>query len=62
MDQADEQFDYISRMVLSSRVMTDEFVARARPIFREEFARDANKDGKVEVVDSLYVYVARKGQ
>ncbi|KAL1878796.1 hypothetical protein VTK73DRAFT_7553 [Phialemonium thermophilum] len=60
LDRADEQFDYVVNSSLANPVMTDEFKQQARPIFKEEFAKMA-VDGKVEVVETLYVYVARKG-
>ena len=58
LDQADEQFDYVMRLGMSEPFATEDFKERARPMFREEFARAA-VDGKVEIVDSLYVYIAR---
>jgi len=59
VDQADEQFNWVAKAVLSVPMMTDEFQRVARPLFRDEFAKAAT-DGKVEIVDSLYLYVARK--
>lgn len=59
VDEADAQFDYIINASLS-QVITDEGVkARARVAFREEW-ENAAVDGKVEAVDALYVYIARK--
>ncbi|CAK7564311.1 MAG: hypothetical protein SEPTF4163_002200 [Sporothrix epigloea] len=34
-------------------------VRHGRPIFREEFAKDADRDGRVLETDTMYVYVAR---
>ncbi len=59
IEQADEQFDHMLKFTLSKPAMTDDLAARARTVFREEFARDA-VDGKLEDVDLLYVYIARK--
>jgi SAM-dependent methyltransferase len=57
LDEADGQFDYIINTVLSMTAMDEETRVRARPIFKEEFAKAA-VDGKVEIVDSLYLYLA----
>lgn len=59
IDQADEQFDYILGTGLTLPMATAEFKQQARGAFRDEF-RKAAVNGKVEIVDSLYVYVARK--
>lgn len=59
VDKADEQFDYVTNRLLTMPIMTDEFKNRARGAFKEEFSKAA-VDGKVEVVDSLYVYIASK--
>jgi len=59
LDEADEQFDKILKGGLSNYQGDAYFEKTARPVFREEFAKDAI-DGKVKVVDSLYVYIAKK--
>lgn len=59
VDDADEQFDYITSTPLTIHLMTDEFKEKGRSVFKEEFTKDA-VDGKVALVDALYVYVARK--
>ncbi|KAJ9141654.1 Demethylmenaquinone methyltransferase [Pleurostoma richardsiae] len=59
VDQADEQFNYIINTALTKNVATDDFKEKARPIFREEWEKEA-VDGKVEIVDALYVYIARR--
>ena len=59
MEQADEQFDYIAAMPLSSEMSTDDFKARARPLFREEWEK-ASVDGMLDICDVLYVYITRK--
>ncbi|KAJ6443368.1 protein-l-isoaspartate(d-aspartate) o-methyltransferase [Purpureocillium lavendulum] len=58
-EEADAQFDYITSMPLSSELATEEFKQKARPLFKEEWQKAA-VDGKLEVCDILYVYVARK--
>ena len=58
IDEADQQFDYITNTPLTIHLMTDEFKEKARSVFKEEFVKDA-VDGKVAMVDALYVYVAR---
>jgi len=57
--EADEKFDYIANTPLTGQVTTDEFKAKARQLFKEEWEAAA-VDGKVEISDTLYVYVARK--
>ncbi|KAH8893212.1 S-adenosyl-L-methionine-dependent methyltransferase [Thozetella sp. PMI_491] len=58
LDQADAQYDYVARSTLTAPLFGSEFKEKAREIFKEEFAKKA-VDGKVEVVDSLYLYVAK---
>ena len=59
VDQADEQFDALMATALSAFMLRgDAERSTARALFREEFAAAA-VDGKVEVVDSLYLYLAR---
>ncbi|KAI5456319.1 S-adenosyl-L-methionine-dependent methyltransferase [Mariannaea sp. PMI_226] len=59
ISQSDEQFDYILRMPLTALIDTEEFRAKARPLFQEEW-NAAAVDGKVEVSETVYVYIARK--
>lgn len=59
VDQADGQFDYIVKSDRKASSMTEEVKAEVRPAFREEFAKIA-VDGKVELVESLYIYISRK--
>ncbi|TPX18427.1 uncharacterized protein E0L32_011668 [Thyridium curvatum] len=59
VDQADEQFDRIKAIVLNESATMDGLEGRARSIFREEFAQAA-VNGKIEYVDSLYVYIAHR--
>ncbi|KAJ8124908.1 hypothetical protein O1611_g8731 [Lasiodiplodia mahajangana] len=56
---ADAQFDYITKGPLAASVNWDGKKERARELFREEW-RDIAQDGKVEIVDGLYLYIARK--
>ena len=58
IEDADAQFDYITKTALTAAITTEEFKRAARAVFREEWAREA-VDGKVEIVDALYVYTAR---
>ena len=59
VDQADEQFDALMGSTLSMFVLAEEQKGTARELFRDEFAKAA-VDGKVELVDSLYLYLARR--
>lgn len=59
VDQADAQFDYIVNSDRTGAAMTEEFNAVVRPVFKEEFAEIA-VDGKVEMIESLYIYIARR--
>lgn len=59
VEEADEQFEYITRVPLGEHLATEEFKTKARPLFREEWERAA-VDGKVQNCELLYVYVARK--
>lgn len=61
VDEADSQYEQIvSRSSLTQNsAVSESFKAQAKPLFREEWERIA-VDGKVESVDVLYVYVARK--
>ncbi|KAM0424615.1 hypothetical protein ACHAPT_010141 [Fusarium lateritium] len=58
-DQADEQFDQILNGPLAGTVIADTLRASGRDKFKQEWEKAA-VDGKVEVSDILYVYVARK--
>ncbi|KAF3760496.1 S-adenosyl-L-methionine-dependent methyltransferase [Cryphonectria parasitica EP155] len=59
VEEADRIFEQTVNSSLTENVASDDFKAKARPLFRREWERIA-VDGKVEDVDSLYVYVARK--
>ncbi|KAF4973382.1 hypothetical protein FZEAL_9340 [Fusarium zealandicum] len=59
LDQADKQFDYILNGPLPASVITDEIRHQGREYFRQEWKKAA-VDGKVEVSDVLYVYIARR--
>lgn len=60
VEEADTQYENI---VNSSRLMqntvSESFKVQAKPLFREEWERMA-VDGKVESVDTCYLYVARR--
>jgi ubiquinone/menaquinone biosynthesis C-methylase UbiE len=58
VEEADAQFDKIVQGSLLTNLTVDEFKERARPLFREEWAKAA-VDGKVEAADMLYLYVLR---
>ena len=59
LDQADEQFEFVVNGPLTASIITDELRYKGREYFREEW-NNAAVDGKVEVSDTVYVYVARK--
>ncbi|KAF5593650.1 demethylmenaquinone methyltransferase [Fusarium pseudoanthophilum] len=59
LDKADEQFDYVVNGPLTASIVTEELRVKGREFFREEW-HNAADDGKVEVSDILYVYIARK--
>ncbi|KAF4458014.1 Demethylmenaquinone methyltransferase [Fusarium austroafricanum] len=59
LDQADEQFDFVVNGPLTASIVTNELRVKGREYFKEEW-NNAAVDGKVEVSDILYVYVARK--
>lgn len=59
VDDADEQFDYITSVPLGEHFATKEFKTAARPLFKEEWEAAA-VDGQVQNCELLYVYVARK--
>ncbi|GKU01643.1 l-isoaspartate(d-aspartate) o-methyltransferase [Fusarium langsethiae] len=59
VDQADEQFDFVVNGPLTASIVTDELRSKGREYFREEW-NNAAVDGKVEVSDTVYVYIARK--
>ncbi|KAH7326302.1 S-adenosyl-L-methionine-dependent methyltransferase [Stachybotrys elegans] len=57
--EVDERFDFILNSPMLATMATQEFKVRGRPIFREEWEA-ASVDGKLEMTDQLYVYIARK--
>jgi ubiquinone/menaquinone biosynthesis C-methylase UbiE len=59
LDQADEQFDFVINSDLSSVCLEESARISARPFFKEEWEKAA-VDGKLVMVDSMYVYIARK--
>ena len=59
VDQADEHYDRIANSLFTAHAFQGDSKEYARELFRDEFAKLA-VDGKIAVVDSLYVYVARK--
>ncbi|KAH7193013.1 S-adenosyl-L-methionine-dependent methyltransferase [Fusarium flagelliforme] len=59
LDQADEQFEFVVNGPLTASIVTDELRYKGRDYFKEEW-NNAAVDGKVEVSDTVYVYVARK--
>jgi ubiquinone/menaquinone biosynthesis C-methylase UbiE len=61
VDEAEEQYDWIAKTGLTLHVMEQNprFKEEGRQAFKEEFA-NAAVNGKVEIVDSLYVYLARR--
>ena len=61
IDQADEKFDYVLNGALATDIATEDFKKRARPLFHQEWAQCA-VDGKIEVGDSIYLYVIRRAR
>lgn len=59
VDEADELYEKNVNSSLTQNSVSDDFKAKAKPLFREEWERIA-VDGKVESTDVLYVYIARK--
>lgn len=59
VDEADEQYEYIVNGSLTRNAVSESFKVQAKPLFREEWEKIA-VDGKVESVDTCYVYVARR--
>lgn len=59
--EADKAFDTTVNSHSTGLVVTDDFKAKARPVFREEWEAAA-VGGKVAVTNYLYVYVARKSK
>ncbi|RSM03654.1 hypothetical protein CEP52_007251 [Fusarium oligoseptatum] len=59
LDQADAQFDQILNGPLAGMAIADELRVNGRDKFKQEW-ENAAVDGKIEVSDILYVYVARK--
>ncbi|KUI62893.1 Demethylmenaquinone methyltransferase [Cytospora mali] len=58
-DEADERFEEVVNSSLTQNAVLDDFKAKAKPLFREEWERIA-VDGKVESTDISYIYIARK--
>ncbi|KAI1754822.1 S-adenosyl-L-methionine-dependent methyltransferase [Xylaria castorea] len=58
MEDADAQFEYVASLLAASFSWEGK-KERARELFHEEW-KDIARDGKVEIVDWLYLYVARK--
>ncbi|KAM0341379.1 hypothetical protein ACHAPU_010022 [Fusarium lateritium] len=59
LDQADEQFDFVVKGPLTASIVTEGMRTSGREYFKEEWEKAA-VDGKVEVSDIVYVYIARK--
>lgn len=59
VSDAKKQFDYISSWPITQDVIPEERRAEALALFEQGWA-EAAVDGKVEVSNSLYVYIARK--
>lgn len=59
VDDADEQFNWIVARTFTPQSADQSWRDAILPVFREEWAKAA-VDGKVENVDGLYVYIARK--
>lgn len=59
VEEADAVFDGIVSTPLTERIAAEEFKREAKPLFRKRW-EEAAADGKVEDVDALYLYVARK--
>jgi len=61
VDEADEKFDHILRGCLAMNTAIEDFKERARPLFREEWAKCA-VDGKIKVGDDMYLYMIRRAK
>lgn len=59
VEEAGTRYEAIVNSSLTENIATDDFNAKAKPLFLKEWERVA-VDGKVEDVDCLYLYVARK--
>ncbi|KAI0192322.1 S-adenosyl-L-methionine-dependent methyltransferase [Xylaria flabelliformis] len=59
VEDADAQFEYTTNWLLAATFSWEGKKERARDLFREEWENIAC-DGRVEIVDWLYLYVARK--
>lgn len=59
VEDADRLFDTLVNSSLTVNSVSDDFKLKAKPLFRREWEKLA-VDGKVEELDSLYLYVARK--
>ncbi|KAK0389702.1 hypothetical protein NLU13_3275 [Sarocladium strictum] len=58
VSEAEDQFDYIMKSPWSEEMTRGDVVAKARPLFVEEWNAMA-VDGKVKVTDNVYVYIAK---
>ncbi|KKY34308.1 putative protein-l-isoaspartate(d-aspartate) o-methyltransferase [Diaporthe ampelina] len=59
VDEVDKQYEYTMNSSLTQNALFESFKVQAKPLFREEWEKIA-VDGKVESVDTSYVYVARR--
>ncbi|KAI8955148.1 S-adenosyl-L-methionine-dependent methyltransferase [Xylaria longipes] len=59
VEDADAQFEYVINAPLAATFSWEGKKERALEMFHEEWRRIA-RDGKVEIVDGLYLYVAKK--
>lgn len=59
VEDAESQFEFIVSSSLTQLMASEDFKAKARPLFLKAWA-DAAVDGKVEDSDALYLYVARR--
>ncbi|KAK9415399.1 hypothetical protein SUNI508_10589 [Seiridium unicorne] len=60
VEAADQQLEFISKSPFVLNVQwADEELERARQLFRREWEGIA-EDGKVKIIDALYLYLARK--
>lgn len=61
VDDADGLFETLVNSSLTVHAASEDFRARARPLFRRRWEQMA-VDGTIEESDSLYLYVARKAE
>ncbi|KAI0465643.1 S-adenosyl-L-methionine-dependent methyltransferase [Xylaria cf. heliscus] len=57
---ADAQFEYVAKGPLAATISWEGKQERGRELFHREW-EDIAHDGKVEIIDGLYLYVSRKG-